>query len=101
FTPGYDADLDALRELAELGVIFLMFGVGLHFNVRDLLQVKNIAIPGAIIQVSLASAVGYAIGSAFGLAWREALVLGLAMSIDSTVVLLLSAAEQRLIGTVD
>jgi CPA2 family monovalent cation:H+ antiporter-2 len=100
FTPGYDADLDALRELAELGVIFLMFGVGLHFNVRDLLQVKNIAIPGAIIQVSLASAVGYAIGSAFGLAWREALVLGLAMSIASTVVLIRSLEERGLMASV-
>lgn len=100
FTPGYDADLEALRELAELGVIFLMFGVGLHFNVRDLLRVKNIAIPGAIIQVSLATALGYAIGSAFGLPWREALVLGLAMSIASTVVLIRSLEERALMATV-
>ncbi len=100
FTPGYDADLAALRELAELGVIFLMFGVGLHFNVRDLLRVKDIAIPGAIIQVGLATAVGFAIGSAFDLPWRESLVLGLAMSIASTVVLIRSLEERGLMATV-
>jgi CPA2 family monovalent cation:H+ antiporter-2 len=100
FTPGYDADLDALRELAELGVIFLMFGVGLHFNVRDLLRVKNIAIPGAVIQVALATALGFGIGTAFGLAWRESLVLGLAMSIASTVVLIRSLEERGLMATV-
>ncbi|MEO8539750.1 MAG: cation:proton antiporter [bacterium] len=100
FTPGYDADLDALRELAELGVIFLMFGVGLHFNVRDLLRVKNIAIPGAIIQVALATGLGFVIGSAFGLPWRESLVLGLAMSIASTVVLIRSLEERGLMATV-
>jgi len=100
FTPGYDADLNALRELAELGVIFLMFGVGLHFNVRDLLRVKNIAIPGAIIQVALATGLGYTIGSAFGMPWREALVLGLATSIASTVVLIRSLEERGLMSTV-
>jgi len=99
FSPGYDADLDAVRELAELGVIFLMFGVGLHFNVGDLLKVKNIAIPGAILQVSLATGVGAAIGLAFGMGGREALVLGLAMSIASTVVLVRTLEDRGLMAT--
>ena len=100
FSPGFDADLDAIRELAELGVIFLMFGVGLHFSVRDLLRVKSIAIPGAIIQVTLATALGTSIGLVFGLSGREALVLGLAMSIASTVVLIRSLEDRGLMGTV-
>ena len=100
FTPGYDADLDAIRELAELGVIFLMFGVGLHFNLRDLLRVRSIAIPGAIIQVALATATGATIGFAFGFDFRESLVLGLAMSIASTVVLIRSLEDRGLMSTV-
>jgi len=94
FTPGYDADLDALMELAELGVIFLMFGVGLHFNVRDLLRVKNIAIPGALVQIAAATALGTGVGAFFGLSLTEGLVLGLAVSVASTVVLI-KALEDR------
>jgi len=100
FTPGPDADLDAIRELAELGVIFLMFGVGLHFNISDLLQVRAIAIPGAIIQVALATASGAGIGLAFGLDGREALALGLAMSVASTVVLIRSLEDRGLMNTI-
>lgn len=100
FTPGYDADLDAIRELAELGVIFLMFGVGLHFNIGDLLRVRSIAVPGAIIQVALATALGMGIGFAFGMEWRQALALGLAMSIASTVVLIRSLEARGLMSTV-
>jgi CPA2 family monovalent cation:H+ antiporter-2 len=100
FTPGYDANLATIRELAELGVIFLMFGVGLHFNVRELLQVRNIAIPGALIQVTAATALGAGIGLWFGLSGREALVLGFAMSIASTVVLIRSLEDRGLMATV-
>ncbi|MBK7329138.1 MAG: cation:proton antiporter [Dehalococcoidia bacterium] len=100
FTPGYDADLRSIRELAELGVIFLMFGVGLHFNVRDLLSVRAIAVPGAIIQVTLATAAGAGVGLAFGLGGREALVLGLAMSIASTVVLIRTLEDRGLLQSV-
>ncbi|MGE3073526.1 MAG: cation:proton antiporter [Dehalococcoidia bacterium] len=99
FTPGYDADLDAIRELAELGVIFLMFGVGLHFSLADLLRVRTIAIPGAIIQVTAATALGSGIGLAFGMGGREALALGLAMSIASTVVLIRSLEDRGLMNT--
>ena len=100
FTPGYQADNAPLNALAELGVIFLMFGVGLHFNVRDLLSVKKIAIPGALAQVLLATALGSGIGAAFGLPWREALVLGLATSIASTVVLIRSLEERGLMDSI-
>jgi len=81
-------------ELAELGVIFLMFGVGLHFNVRDLLRVKNIAIPGALVQIAAATALGTGVGAFFGLSLTEGLVLGLAVSVASTVVLI-KALEDR------
>ena len=94
FTPGYDADLQALEELAELGVIFLMFGVGLHFNVRDLLSVRDIAIAGAIIQSATATGLAVLVTSFFGLDWREGVVLGLAVSVASTVVLI-KALEDR------
>ena len=100
FTPGYQAANAPLNALAELGVIFLMFGVGLHFNVRDLLSVKKIAIPGALAQVLLATALGSGIGAAFGLPWREALVLGLATSIASTVVLIRSLEERGLMDSI-
>ncbi|MBA4180806.1 MAG: sodium:proton antiporter [Anaerolinea sp.] len=100
FTPGYEADTETLRALAELGVIFLMFGVGLHFNVRDLLSVKKIAVPGAIAQIVLATALGAVIGLWFGLPGREALVLGLAVSIASTVVLVRSLEERGLVESI-
>ena len=100
FTPGYQANDAPLRALAELGVIFLMFGVGLHFNVRDLLSVKKIAIPGALAQVLLATALGAGIGLTFSLPWREALVLGLATSIASTVVLIRSLEERGLMDSI-
>lgn len=100
FTPGYDAELDAIRELAELGVIFLMFGVGLHFNLADLMRVRSIAIPGAIIQVTAATAFGAGIGLAFGMSGREALAMGLAMSIASTVVLIRSLEDRGLMNTI-
>src|SRR5665213_1981958 len=94
FTPGYGGDLHVLQELAEIGVVFLMFGVGLHFNLRDLLSVKGIAIPGAVAQIALSAAIGLGAGELFGLGWREGLVLGLAISVASTVVLV-RALEDR------
>lgn len=100
FTPGYDADLESLRQLAELGVIFLMFGVGLHFNLQDLLSVRKIAIPGAAAQIVLATALGASIGLAFGLDLREAIVLGLAISVASTVVLIRSLEERGMVESI-
>jgi CPA2 family monovalent cation:H+ antiporter-2 len=94
FTAGYDADLETLQQLAELGVIFLMFGVGLHFNLSDLARVRGIAVPGALLQILATTALGLAAGAAFGLDWREGLLLGLSVSVASTVVLI-RALEDR------
>ncbi|MEW7864461.1 YbaL family putative K(+) efflux transporter [Aeromonas diversa] len=98
FTPGYVADLQLAPELAEIGVILLMFGVGLHFSLSDLLSVKRIAIPGAIVQITLATLLGLGLGHLQGWGLIPGLVFGLALSTASTVVLL-RALESR--GLVD
>jgi CPA2 family monovalent cation:H+ antiporter-2 len=95
FTPGLVADPAIATELAELGVILLMFGVGIHFSLRDLLAVRSIAIPGALIQTAVAVALGVALGSAFGWGLGGGLVLGLALSIASTVVVLRALADRH------
>lgn len=97
-TPGFDADPDIAAELAEIGVVLLMFGVGIHFSLRELWAVRTIAVPGAIFQIACATALGIGVTMAFGWTFGEALVLGLAISVASTVVLL-RALEDR--GTVD
>ncbi len=88
FTPGYVGDVDAAAQLAEIGVILLMFGVGLHFHLGDLLRVRGIAIPGAIVQSASATLVATAVFAAFGWPVTSGLVLGMALSVASTVVLL-------------
>lgn len=88
YTPGLVADRDLAAQLAELGVILLMFGVGLHFHFDDLAAVRGIAVPGAIGQSLMATFASVALFSAFGWTAKEGLVLGLAMSVASTVVLL-------------
>ena len=99
FTPGYVADQKLATELAELGIILLMFGVGLHFSLKDLLSVKAIAIPGAIVQIAVATLMG--LGLAMLMEWKvsEGLVFGLALSVASTVVLLRALQERRLMET--
>ncbi|MEN3364608.1 MAG: monovalent cation:H+ antiporter-2, family [Burkholderiales bacterium] len=99
FTPGIMADTHLAQELAEIGVILLMFGVGLHFSLKDLLAVKTIAIPGAIVQIVIATLLGMAM--AWGLGWPvgEGLIFGLALSVASTVVLLTALQERRLLET--
>jgi CPA2 family monovalent cation:H+ antiporter-2 len=94
FTPGLVADPTIATELAELGVILLMFGVGIHFSFGDLLAVRNIAIPGAVIQITVATVLGILLGIALGWGFGGGLVLGLAISVASTVVLL-RALEDR------
>lgn len=94
FTPGYVADLRLAPELAEIGVILLMFGVGLHFSLKDLLSVKHIAIPGAIVQITLATLLGLGLSQLLGWSITAGLVFGLALSTASTVVLL-RALESR------
>jgi CPA2 family monovalent cation:H+ antiporter-2 len=88
FTPGFVADGNIARELAEIGVMLLMFGVGLHFSLRDLLEVRRIALPGAVLQIVVATALGASVAMAWGWSSGGALVFGLALSVASTVVLL-------------
>jgi len=87
YTPGFVADRTLANELAEIGVILLMFGVGLHFHVNDLIKVRNIAITGALTQSALATALGAIAGRAFGWTWSASLIFGLALSVASTVML--------------
>ncbi len=93
-SPGFVGDVALAGQFAEVGIILLMFGVGLHFSVADLLAVRWIAIPGAIGQIAVATALGVAIAMAWGWSFGAALVLGLALSVASTVVLL-RALDQR------
>ena len=99
FTPGFVADQDLVAELAEIGVILLMFGVGLHFSLKDLLSVKSIAVPGAIAQIFVATMLGWALAWVLGWPTMAGLVFGLALSVASTVVLLRALQERRLIDT--
>jgi CPA2 family monovalent cation:H+ antiporter-2 len=99
YTPGFVADARLASELAEIGVILLMFGVGLHFSLRDLLSVKNIAVPGAIVQIAAATLMGMALGWSLGWNALASLVFGLALSVASTVVLLRALQSEKLIET--
>jgi CPA2 family monovalent cation:H+ antiporter-2 len=87
YTPGFVADADLAQELAEIGVILLMFGVGLHFSLGNLMAVRSIALPGAIGQITVASVLGAVVGLAIGWSLGAAIILGLAISVASTVVL--------------
>ncbi|WP_431321386.1 YbaL family putative K(+) efflux transporter [Rhizobium sp. YTU87027] len=98
-TPGYVADQSLAPELAEIGVILLMFGVGLHFSLKDLLSVRGIAVPGAIAQIGFATLLGWGLGALMGWPTGGSLVFGLALSVASTVVLLKALQERRLIET--
>jgi CPA2 family monovalent cation:H+ antiporter-2 len=94
FTPGFVGDIGLAGQLAEIGVILLMFGVGLHFSMRDLMAVRGIALPGAIGQIATATAIGVGIAQWWGWGLGAGLVFGLSLSVASTVVLL-RALEQR------
>ncbi|BAB50172.1 cation:proton antiporter [Mesorhizobium japonicum] len=98
-TPGFVADAGLANELAEIGVILLMFGVGLHFSLKDLLSVRAIAVPGAIVQIGFATALGAGLSWMLGWSMGAGLVFGLALSVASTVVLLRALQERRLIET--
>jgi CPA2 family monovalent cation:H+ antiporter-2 len=99
FTPGFVADQNIANELAEIGVILLMFGVGLHFSLEDLLSVRKIAIPGALAQILCATLLGAGLAMWLGWPLGAGLVFGLALSVASTVVLLRALQERRLIET--
>lgn len=99
FTPGFVADQNLANELAEIGVILLMFGVGLHFSLKDLLSVKAIAVPGAVVQIGIATLLGLGLGTLLGWSWFSGAVFGLALSTASTVVLLRALQERRMVQT--
>jgi CPA2 family monovalent cation:H+ antiporter-2 len=99
YTPGFVADQTLADELAEIGVILLMFGVGLHFSIKDLWAVRTIAIPGAIGQMAVATVVGMGLAALLGWTAGAGLVFGLSISVASTVVLLRSLQERRLLTT--
>ena len=93
-TPGFVADADIATQLAEIGVMLLMFGVGLHFSLADLLSVRRIALPGALVQMAAATALGAGAATAWGWPLGGSIIFGLALSVASTVVLL-KALESR------
>ena len=99
FTPGFVADQALASQLAEIGVILLMFGVGLHFSLKDLLAVRRIVLPGATMQIAVAAALGLIIGLLIGWPVGSAIVYGLSLSVASTVVLTRSFTDRRLLDT--
>jgi CPA2 family monovalent cation:H+ antiporter-2 len=101
FTPGFVADTNLASQLAEIGVILLMFGVGLHFSVKDLLAVRRIALPGALAQIAVATIIGTGIALSWGWTSTASLVLGLALSCASTVVLLRALEERNVLDSVN
>jgi CPA2 family monovalent cation:H+ antiporter-2 len=99
FTPGFVGDAEIAPQLAEIGVILLMFGVGLHFSLRDLMSVKNIAIPGAVAQIAVATVLGWGLSELMGWSHVQGLVFGFSLATASTVVLLRAMEERRLLDT--
>lgn len=99
FTPGFVGDTETIAQLAELGVIFLMFGVGLHFSISDLLKVRSIALPGALSRMALSTLLGFGLSQLWGWNVASGVVIGLAVSIASTVVLLRGLADNGLLNT--
>ena len=99
FTPGFVGDTGTISQLAELGIIFLLFGVGLHFSLRDLWAVRVVAIPGALAQMILITALGFGLARWWGMTTASGIVLGLTLSISSTVVLLRALMDNGLLNT--
>lgn len=99
FTPGFVGDMETIGQLAELGVIFLMFGVGLHFSLHDLWKVRSIAIPGALGRMAITTLLGFGLSRLFGWSIPTGIVIGLSISIASTVVLLRALMDNGLLNT--
>jgi CPA2 family monovalent cation:H+ antiporter-2 len=100
-TPGFVADIELSSQLAEIGVMLLMFGVGLHFSLDDLLAVRRIALPGAIVQITVATLLGIAVTSLWGWSLAGGVVFGLSLSVASTVVLLKALESRGILETVN
>ncbi|HEU4525140.1 MAG TPA: cation:proton antiporter [Gemmatimonadales bacterium] len=100
-TPGFVADMELTAELAEIGVMLMMFGVGLHFSIRDLMAVQRIAIPGAIVQITTATALAAVTAQVWGWSLGASLVFGIALSVASTVVLLRALEARHALNTVN
>jgi len=100
-TPGWVADVHLAPQLAEIGVVLLMFGVGTHFSLRELLAVKAIAVPGALAQIIVATALGAAAARLWGWSFGAGIIFGLALSVASTVVLLRALAERDTLKSAD
>jgi CPA2 family monovalent cation:H+ antiporter-2 len=101
YTPGVVGNADIASELAEIGVILLMFGIGLHFHLRDLLAVRSLAIPGALIQGTAATLACLGLAVSVGWPWQSGLILGLAVSVASTVVMLRALLDHGLVDTTE
>ncbi|MES2857873.1 MAG: YbaL family putative K(+) efflux transporter [Pseudomonadota bacterium] len=99
FTPGFVADQTLAPQLAEVGVILLMFGVGLHFSLRDLLDVRHVAVPGALGQIAFVGSLGTGFGLLLGWELAGSIVFGLSLSVASTVVVMRAMEERRLLDT--
>jgi len=100
-TPGFVADVELSTQLAEIGVMLLMFGVGLHFSLDDLLAVRRISLPGALVQITVTTLLGIAVAALWGWSLAAGLVFGLALSVASTVVLLRTLESRGLLETVN
>jgi CPA2 family monovalent cation:H+ antiporter-2 len=101
FTPGFVADAGLAQQLSEIGVILLMFGVGIHFSTGDLLAVRRIALPGAAVQTAVATVLGALVSRQWGWSWGSAIVFGLCLSVASTVVLLRALEDRGMLESVD
>src|SRR5260370_16237387 len=99
FTPGFVADEALAAQLAEIGVILLMFGVGLHFSLKDLMSIRAIVIPGAVAQVTASTLLGMALAWVLGWTGTGAFAFGVALSVASTVVLMRALQDRRLVET--
>lgn len=100
-TPGFVADVGIASELSEIGIMLLMFGVGLHFSLKDLLAVKHIALPGAVVQMSIATVLGAALAITWGWNMGQGVIFGLALSCASTVVLLKALESRSLLDSMN
>src|SRR3990172_2960072 len=100
-TPGFAADLELSRQLAESGVMLLMFGVGLHFSLDDMLSVRRIALSGAVVQIAAATAIGATVASLWGWNLGGCIVFGLALSVASTVVLTKTLESRGILASIN